>query len=252
MSKKIKAVIIAVAGLILLSVLFLFVANTNKMAILGYHGFTDEKTSDNQFVMTQKNFENQIKYLSDHGYKSLTMKEFICWKNKECKQPRKSVLITMDDGYANNYRVAFPILKKYKMNATVFVIGQYLDGDGSYYLNNEQLESSKKEYPNIEFASHSFELHEEYGLTDERLSKDIDKMKKHIYSDTYAYPHGIFTESHIKVLKDKGYKMAFTFGNSGVKHRKVKITDDNYKIPRLSMTNGMPMWKFKLRLILPI
>jgi hypothetical protein len=54
----------------------------------------------------------------------------------------------------------------------------------------------------------------------------------------------------IEALKEEKYVMAFTFG-PGKEHRKATRKDDKYKIPRLNISNDMPMWKFKLRLIMP-
>ena len=57
-------------------------------------------------------------------------------------------------------------------------------------------------------------------------------------------------DKRIKVLKTKKYKMAFGFG-PGKEHRKASRNDNIYTIPRLNITNGMPLWKFSLRLSLP-
>lgn len=66
----------------------------------------------------------------------------------------------------------------------------------------------------------------------------------------FAYPYGHYNEDIIKVLKTKKYKMAFGFG-PGKEHRKASRSDNIYIIPRLNITNGMPLWKFSLRLSLP-
>ena len=54
----------------------------------------------------------------------------------------------------------------------------------------------------------------------------------------------------IDALKEENYVMAFTFGQ-GKEHRKATRKDDKYQIPRLNISNDMPMWKFKLRIVLP-
>ena len=66
----------------------------------------------------------------------------------------------------------------------------------------------------------------------------------------FAYPYGHYNEDIIKVLKTKKYKMAFGFG-PGKEHRKASRSDNIYIIPRLNITNGMPLWNFSLRLSLP-
>lgn len=149
-------------------IIILFLYKDQKVAVLGYHGFASsgENQENNQMLMDTKKFEEQLKYLKDNGYKTLTLEEFYAWKNEGYKIPRKSVLITMDDGYLSNYYYAFPLLKKYDMNATVFVVGSYISnnsiewrGKSNDFMSLEQIEKCKTEYPNIEFASHSYKLH---------------------------------------------------------------------------------------------
>ena len=197
-------------------------------------------------------FEEQLKYLKKHNYKTLTLEEFECFHKGECKIPRKSVLITMDDGYQSNYDLAFPLLKKYNMNATIFYLGINEDGHNDKYMSKETLDKVIKEYPNIEIASHSYNLHIEGSINQDKkdLIKDIKKQKEIINSKYYAYPYGAHNKNMIEALQEEGYIMAFTFG-PGEEHRKATRKDDKYKIPRLNISNDMPMWKFKLRIILP-
>ena len=54
----------------------------------------------------------------------------------------------------------------------------------------------------------------------------------------------------IEALKEEGYTMAFTFG-PGEEHRKASRKDNQYKIPRLNISNDMPLWKFIVRIKKP-
>ena len=222
-----------------------------KIIVLGYHDFTNEVSSD-EFVMNKDNFEKQIKYLYDHHYKSLTLKDVECFLNKTCKLPRKSVLITMDDGWKNELLIAIPILNKYKMNAVIFYIGNNYDNNYDSYLNKEDINYIKDNYPNIEIASHTYNMHyQEAHLKDKQdIIEDIKKQKEVIDTKAFAYPYGLYNDTYIEALKEEGYKLAFTFG-PGKKHRKVKQSDSLYEIPRLNIKSDYPFWKFKLRLLLP-
>lgn len=233
--------------------------NNPSIAVLGYHGFYDkdiESNEDNQFVMEVENFERQMKYLHDNNYKTLTLDEFYCWKENICEFDSKTVMITIDDGYYSNYKYAFPILKKYGLNATVFFIGAYTPKDDESFNANEimsfeTIEKSKSEYPNIEFASHSYDMHGDKNVTN--MTKDEireDVLKFASISDTkyLAYPEGKYSNDFIDVLKDNKYLLAFGFGPV---HKKATRKDDNYIIPRLSITDKMPFWKFKLRILIP-
>ena len=246
--KFIKALVII--GL-LVSFVLLFVYKDQKVAVLGYHSFSKEKEED-IFIMPINEFEEQLKYLKRHHYKTLSLDEFYDYYKGNKKIPRKSVLITMDDGYQSNYDLAFPLLKKYNMKATVFYIGSNVIGENKNYMNKDTLGLIKKNYPNIEIASHSYDLHYDKSIEKgiDYLTADFDKMEDVVNTKYFAYPYGHYNEDIIKVLKTKKYKMAFGFG-PGKEHRKATRNDNIYTIPRLNITNGMPLWKFSLRLSLP-
>lgn len=137
------------------------------------------------------------------------------------------------------------------MNAVVFYLGNNESGYNKNFMDKEILKKSEKEYPNIEFASHSYDLHWKGEKTPDIIQKDIQKMNNIVKSKFYAFPYGIYNDQYIQILKDNGFEMAFGFG-PGKEHRKANINDDNFKIPRLNITNEMSDLKFILRMILPI
>ena len=252
--KYICSVIIIIVPLIVVQAI---IYKDQSVAILGYHSFIEsdkriEQNITDNMIMDIEIFEEQLKYLKKHNYKTLTLEEFNCFHQGNCKIPRKSVLITMDDGYQSNYDLAFPLLKKYDMNAVVFYLGINEDGKNKQYMSKETLKKIIKEYPNIEIASHSYNLHFEGSINQakEKLINDIKKQKEIVNSRYYAYPYGAHNETMIEALKKEKYVMAFTFGPDK-EHRKATQKDNNYKIPRLNISNDMPLWKFKLRLIMP-
>ena len=232
---------------------FILIKDSHKIAILGYHSVMPKEinTSGDMLVVDREKFEDELKLLKKLGYKTMTLDEYYCWKNKECKKKQKSVLITFDDGYQNNYEYAYDLLKKYNMNAVVFCVGAYATANDEIHMNMETLDKVRSEYPNIEIASHSYDMHYHSDKTYEEVIEDANKMKEIIQTEYYAYPFGDYTDEYIKALKDSGYKMAFTFGPKK-EHRKSDLKDDNYLVPRLNISNDMPLWKFILRLLLPM
>lgn len=80
---------------------------------------------EDSISITPENFETQIRYLSDSGYRSLHLPEFFDLI-KGWSIPGKQLLITFDDGYADNLIYAYPILKKYKMKATIFPVTSFI------------------------------------------------------------------------------------------------------------------------------
>jgi peptidoglycan/xylan/chitin deacetylase (PgdA/CDA1 family) len=236
-----------------------------KIAILGYHSFykdiselKEEEKENHEFINEISKFERQMKYLHDHKYKTLKLDEFYKWKKGELKVPRKSVLITIDDGALSNYMYAFPILKKYNLNATVFFIGKVSKelgvSTGTIYdtMSLDLIDKCKDEYPNIEFASHSYDMHgaDVTHFNDEEIHNDVLKMKELTDTEYYAYPFGVHDERMINELKNNNYKMAFGFG-PGKEYRKARRSDDDFKVARLNISDKVSFTKYLLRLYLP-
>ena len=80
---------------------------------------------EDSISITPGNFEMQIKYLAESGYRSLHLPEYFDYL-KKWDIPEKLVLITFDDSYADNFIHAYPILKKYNMKATIFPITAFI------------------------------------------------------------------------------------------------------------------------------
>lgn len=259
MIKKIIKVCIFI--IIVMSISLFALYYEQKIPVLGYHSFykiKDEEKYKGLMTMNIKDFDKQMKYLYDHNYKTLSMDEFYCWKNSKCDFPRKSVVITLDDGFLSNYLYAFDILKKYDFKATVFIIGQVNQdsnglGDSNSYMSYEQIKEIEKEYPNIAFESHTYNMHD-FDLTyktEEVLLDDINKFKEYYNTRYHAYPYGLSNKLMRDTYKNNGFNLAFGFGPNSKDFRKARKSDDNYNIPRLSMNGNMCFWKFKLRLLLP-
>lgn len=257
-----KKIIIILLSLIIAFIIYVLIYNRQTIPVLGYHSFykskSELKEKNPEFINNIKEFEKQIKYLKKHNYKSLSLDEFYCWKKGKCNFKEKSIVITIDDGNLSNYMYAFPILKKYNMKASVFYVGLYAEKygveKGNIYdiMSLKLIKKCKKEYPNIKFYSHSYNMHgkDVTNFTLKEIKEDINNMKKQGNFKYYAHPFGVYDERIIKVLKDNNYKLAFGFG-PGKDYRKARKTDDDYKVSRLNISNYVSMTKFIIRLVAP-
>lgn len=88
--------------------------------ILAYHSINNITLKPLEIEQDTACFERQIRYLKTN-YKILSLTEFIEFRNNGKKYPPNSILITLDDGYRDNYINAYPILKKYKVPASIFL-----------------------------------------------------------------------------------------------------------------------------------
>jgi peptidoglycan/xylan/chitin deacetylase (PgdA/CDA1 family) len=165
--------------------------NRNKALILMYHGFTD-KTNYNGFENIENihldinKFEEQIKYLTSH-YNVISIETLLdCFQEKK-PFPPCSVVITIDDGYESNYKLAFEILKKYNCPAIIFLTTDFINE--SKILWTDRLAIVIKKLPSKEFVFHNNgdtinekveNLKEKIGLYKKlkKILKNVDQIKR--------------------------------------------------------------------------
>lgn len=111
--------------------------NSKKVVpIIMYHTVDD---NPNDTINTQpENFEDQIKALSEAGFTGITPHELHNYYFNQGDLPEKPIFITFDDGYKDNYTNAYPVLKKYNMKATIFVIASRIEHEGNNSYPNER------------------------------------------------------------------------------------------------------------------
>jgi len=182
-----------------------------SVPVLMYHSIAYEK--DNAVRLPVEKFEEQMKYLKDNGYYTITLTDLYDYLMKNTPVPEKSVVLTFDDGYEDNYITMFPILKKYNFKATIFVITANIDKDVRNMTSKQLLEMEKF---GVDIESHTVN-HEhlkeltknEQLITITQSKNDLEKMlNKKI--NFIAYPYGEYNKSTLEVTKEAGYTMAFT------------------------------------------
>ena len=94
-----------------------------QILVLNYHKVSDEFLS---LAVAPADFDWQMRYLKEHGYHAITPDELYDAIEGTGALPDKPVLITFDDGYQDNYDNAYPILKKYGLKGTVFVVTSFM------------------------------------------------------------------------------------------------------------------------------
>ena len=213
--------------------------------ILMYHYFFDSEageTGKDSNWMDVKDFEKQLKYLSDNNYYYPTWQEVYDFVEGKITLPSKSVVITMDDGHKSIYTYAIPLLEKYKVKATAFIITSKDNAKKiKKYTNHEY----------IEFQSHTHNMHQggcsgghgglfrcisyDKGLAD--LKKSIEFLGK---SDALAYPFGDVTKNVLTITKDANFKVGVT-----TQWGYAKKGADPLQLPRVRMYKGIALSTFK-------
>lgn len=185
--------------------------NDNRgIPVLYYHSV--KESADNEVTISPEMLKAELKYIHDEGYVTLTISQVKAYILNESPIPEKSILITFDDGYMDNYYSAFPILKEFNMTATIFCITSELDG--SYYLSKEairemsaygiDIESHTLTHPHLNKLSYDQQLVELVAskkTLEEITGKEISSL---------AYPYGDFNDDSVKATKEAGYTLGFT------------------------------------------
>ena len=266
LTKKNILITILLLILILSIITLTYLYKNPKIPVLCYHNIATQNEKENypeesDWTITTDNFKEHLDYLKNNNYKTLTMDEFYNWKIGNLNLPYKSVLITFDDGFLSNYEYAFKLLKEYNMNATVFVVGSFIDnsttnewnGNIKTYMTKDLLENLKNEYPNIEIYSHSYNLHYQGAINQNKdvLMQDIENFNNfYPNTDILCYPFGQYNDNIEDCLKESNYKMAFRYGPNKKDYKKASRNDNIYEIPRLNVSHGMSVFKFALRLFM--
>lgn len=192
--------------------------------VLTYHRFSDKCSSP--LCIPARVFDQQMRYLKENGYRVLTPEEFLAFLEYRKGLPKKSVLITMDDGYRSVYTIAYPILKKYGFTATVFVYTSFV-GASSMAITWKQLRKLKAE--GFTIGSHTVfhtdltKKKEEETESDflARVKRELFESKKIIdrklKQDTFifAYPYGRYDQMTSQIVREAGYKVAMSVRRGG-------------------------------------
>lgn len=197
----------------------LFEDGYQSVPILCYHRFGPKKKSP--LTMSAQIFNQQMKYLKDNGYRVISPDTLLDFLEYRGQIPKKSVLITMDDGYKSVYDIAVPILKKYGFTATFFVYNKYV-GISKKAMSWDDLRALKADGFTIgsHSISHSDLTQKLPNETDDafaiRIRKEIFLSKKiidrELDQDTFyfSFPYGRYNPSLLKLSKSAGYRLAVT------------------------------------------
>lgn len=207
--KKKVSLILCICMLAIAAAIYYF--NKTEIPVLGYHRINNE--DHDALTLSTDEFEAQMRYLKNNGYTALTPDQLYEYLKFGREIPYKSVLITFDDGYEDNYSNAYPILRKYSLDATIFLISHYIGMPK--YLTWDEINAMKDHQ--IQFEGHTYthphlnQIVDEQELKQQLLDSKTD-LEKHLgYPVKYfAYPYGDYNQHVIDALKEYGYLAAYT------------------------------------------
>ncbi|MBS1588219.1 MAG: polysaccharide deacetylase family protein [Bacteroidetes bacterium] len=213
-----------------------------------------------RITQTPEQLLEQLYFLKRNGYRSLTLPEYIEIAKGNQQAPEKGVLITFDDGYYNNLTYVYPLLKELQFTATIFVIGDSLEGNLSLEdplnrkMSVEELKTLDSKY--FQLAMHGFH-HENFSttsLTDiqSALVKTFDIFQHHQIPlvRALAYPYGARPEEKRQFdtlkqwMRNHQIEAAFRIGN-----RVSTIpSPDLYEIKRIDIQGNDSIRSYAIKL----
>ncbi|MFA9560668.1 polysaccharide deacetylase family protein [Evansella sp. AB-rgal1] len=228
------------------------------ITVLMYHHF--EQDAATSLIVDPNLFRQQLIALKEAGFTSIREKDLLLHLTEGKQLPENPLVITIDDGYLSNFKLAYPILQEQEMYATLYVIG-HSRGQTPGEFPHFSWEQAKEMYESgwIDIQSHTYDHHysiegingkgpvlstkmvtdgieeseEEYK---QRIFEDLLKIKleieKNVGNEVYSftYPYGGYNETVIEILKEIGYKLSYTV-EEGIMSNK----QSRYTIPRINV-----------------
>ncbi|WP_432357307.1 polysaccharide deacetylase family protein [Sporosarcina sp. UB5] len=218
--------------------------------VLMYHDLTKFKQGDNLSVLEVKKFEEQMAYLKENNWTTITPRQLELWVHGKLNLPEKSVLITFDDGYESTIELGYPILKRHGFKATSFLITSRIGRPGMVSEYAIRSTTDVYSYQNHTHAFHMFNSRTGLSYLQSKSRVDIrtdlreanETIEEILSGHTvkaHAYPYGKSSPQAVEALKDTGITIAFTIEEGNV-HR----GDPIYALPRQRVHSYMSLEDF--------
>lgn len=191
---------------------------TLKVPILMYHYISVPPVNADKYRLslsvTPVTFRNQMQFLVDNGYETVDLYDLSLAIVGEGELPEKPVIITVDDGYRDNYENAFPILQELGLRATFFVATEFVDQHNPNYMDwvmieemaaaGMRFEPHSKTHPDLTLRDRAFIIWEVLG-SQETLEAHIGYRPRY-----FAYPSGRYNEEVLAIVEELDFWGAVT------------------------------------------
>jgi peptidoglycan/xylan/chitin deacetylase (PgdA/CDA1 family) len=195
-----------------------FPAGYQLVPVLVYHGLAPQARG--RLVIAAGAFAEQMRYLKAKGYRVVRLADLIAFTSLGRQLPRRSVVLSFDDGYKSFLLYAYPVLKELGFTATLFVYTDYV-GTGRNALGWDDLRRLAGEGFEVEAHSKSHgDLRRAPAETGEQYARRMQaELRDPIASfqrqlgltpRILAYPYGGYNAALVEHVKESGYVAAFS------------------------------------------
>jgi peptidoglycan/xylan/chitin deacetylase (PgdA/CDA1 family) len=215
-------------------------ATSNQVPVLMYHHVqalpTEQQgTVDWGLSINPTDFAQQLNWLKQQGYRSVSMSDLA-----SNRLPAKPIVLTFDDGYADFYTTAWPLLRQYGFSATLYVITNRLDQTG-FLTSNQLITLAAGE---VEIGSHSVSHPNMSKLSSEKLADELVESRATLRRLTaqsvtsFCYPSGQYSDATVAAAEVAGYRTAVTTQEG------LASMDDAYTLNRLRIKPSLTLAGF--------
>jgi peptidoglycan/xylan/chitin deacetylase (PgdA/CDA1 family) len=203
--------------------------------IIMYHQVKESDLGND--VISPIEFENDLKYLAENHYNTITMTQLIEYVYDKKELPQNPVILSFDDGYLSTYLNVYPLLKEYNMRIVLSIIGKSVDEfskvcDENINYSHITWDEVKEMQQSglVEIQNHSYNLHKisskRYGCSqssnespehyEELIGTDINLLQEKIKTVTgnspnsFTYPYGRYNDNLEHIIKKLGFKSTLT------------------------------------------
>ena len=229
-----------------------------KLRILTYHRAGIPRTAGYEhFTVPPERFRGQVRWMRLLGFGFCSLDDVLPWLAGGRAGPKRPVVLTFDDGYAEVYQHAFPLLLERRIPAVVFLVpgrrtDDWVDWEGEDHLPlMEWGHAREMAEAGITFGSHAMTHPRLPECDDARLRAEVADSKKMIEDQLgravrhFCYPYGKHDARVVEAVREAGYETACTTHKGCV----LRGTDP-FLLPRLTVGKRMGTRRFLMRLLI--
>jgi len=229
-----------------------------RVVILMYHIVAEPQSAQEaRYCCTPPRFEAQMRYLRESGTRLLTLDEIALALDGRAQWPETGVAVTFDDGFADTFSNALPVLTRYRIPATMFAVSD-LVGTSNEWMQARGFpkrrlmsgsELKEMSTAGIAIGSHTRTHPRLPDLDAEGKRREVCDSKTRLEDmigcsvTAFAYPYGSFDEDARQAVEEAGYRLACST-RSGFNGPDI----DRYTLRRIEVFGRDNLWQFRQKL----
>ncbi len=192
---------------------------TQGTPILMYHAFGQPGERPSRYILPLDRFARQMAWLKRLGYHVLSLEDYLCYRREQRLPPAHSVVITVDDGYTDNYTLAYPILRRYGFPATIFLVSGQVGNANQWDQQGALVGRSIMSWTEIRemlraglsFGAHTRTHPALTEVSSDRARDEIENSRADLERELglpialFSYPHGKYNDTARASVEQAGF-----------------------------------------------